>query len=306
MKLSLCAIALIFLLISCSKGTEIEDQLYERTVAEYKKEGIELEPLLDKIEAQFIKEGLLTGKGGLAKVKYYERLAAEKEFRDLKKFDVIRPVIEYPLTSGFLNRAQKSAMLKDSLAYVNSEYFSKMHRIQREAVQHGRISRQNVSKAIVESLSADDFEHPFYRMFMLLTIAQTMEKKTEYARKTPKLQEQAHLAYHSENTIDIRLEEDHKLLINNEKYTINDFKKSFYAAYDAVGSEAEINFYVSPTSLYEDFSFVQSVIESYLYDSRNKEAQHSFHKTYEALSDSQKQQVNEAHPLRMIEIIKKQ
>ncbi|MFT6246724.1 MAG: hypothetical protein ACJAXI_003507 [Crocinitomicaceae bacterium] len=39
-----------------------------------------------------------------------------------------------------------------------------------------------------------------------------------------------------------------------------------------------------------------------MYDVRNKEAQHSFHKAYEALSDSQKQQVNEAHPLRMIEI----
>ena len=55
-------------------------------------------------------------------------------------------------------------------------------------------------------------------------------------------------------------------------------------------------------SLYGDFAFIQSVIESYMYDVRGKEAQHSFHKAYDALSDSQKQQVNEAHPLRMIEI----
>jgi hypothetical protein len=68
MKNSLYALVVFFLLISCSKGNKIEDQLYEQTVAEYKKEGVDLEPLLDKIEAQFIKEGVLTGKGGLAKV----------------------------------------------------------------------------------------------------------------------------------------------------------------------------------------------------------------------------------------------
>ena len=52
--------------------------MYERTIAEYKKEGVDLEPFLDNLEAKFIEEGILSGQGGLAKVKYFERLAAGK------------------------------------------------------------------------------------------------------------------------------------------------------------------------------------------------------------------------------------
>jgi hypothetical protein len=301
MKNSLYALVVFFLLISCSKGNKIENQLYEQTVAEYKKEGVDLEPLLDKIEAQFIKEGVLTGKGGLAKVKYYERLAAGKEMKGLNNFEVIQPVLGHPLNSGFLSRAQKSVMLNDSLAYINSDFYLKWQRVQIGAVENGSISPKTVAQAILKEFSTEDFEHPFYRMFMLLTAAWIMEKDTEYTQKIPKRPEREHLVYNSEKTIDIRLNED-GMLLNGEKHAIEDFKKVFYAAYDAIGFEAEINFYVSPMSPYGDYASVQSVIESYMYDVRNKEAQHSFHKAYEALSDSQKQQVNEAHPLRMIEI----
>jgi biopolymer transport protein ExbD len=302
MKSSLYAIAVFFLLLSCTKGNKIEDQLYERTVAEYKKEGIELEPLLDKIEAQFIKEGILTGKGGLAKVKYYERLAAGKEMKGLKNLDVIQPIVEHPMTSGFLDRAKRTVMDRDSIAYVSSDFVSKMQRIQRRAVKNGDISRQSASQATIDVLTAEDFEQPFYRMFMLLTVVRTIDTHTAFNRKNPEPTEQARPTYNSENTIDIRLKEDHELLINGEEYTIDDFEKVFYATYDKIGSLAEINLYVSPMSPYGDFAFIQSVIEAYMYDVRSKEAQHSFHKAYDALSNSQKQQVNEAHPLRMIEI----
>ena len=133
-----------------------------------------------------------------------------------------------------------------------------------------------------------------------------MDKDTGPIRKIPKRipepTEQAYPVYNSENTIDIRLNENHELLINGEKHSIDDFKKVFYAAYDQVGSEAEINLYVSPMSPYGDFALIQSTIEAYMFDVRNKEAQHSFHKGYTELTNAQKQQVNTAHPLRMIEI----
>ncbi|NRA11193.1 MAG: hypothetical protein HRT57_04470, partial [Crocinitomicaceae bacterium] len=58
MTRSLYLITVFFLLFSCSDDKEIEDQMYERTIAEYKKEGVDLEPFLDNLEAKFIEEGI--------------------------------------------------------------------------------------------------------------------------------------------------------------------------------------------------------------------------------------------------------
>ncbi|NRA13107.1 MAG: hypothetical protein HRT57_14250 [Crocinitomicaceae bacterium] len=193
-------------------------------------------------------------------------------------------------------------MKKDSLSYVESDYYLKMHRIQRGVAKLGSISPQTVSKIILKEYTTEDFEHPYYRMFMLLTTVFTFDVDTEYIRKTLKITEQAYPVYNSENTLEIRLKDNHEVLVNGEKYPIDDFKKVFFATYDKIGSETEINLYVSPMSPYGDFALIQSVIESYMYDVRNKEAQHSFNKVYEELRNSQKQQVIDAHPLHMIEI----
>ena len=94
-------------LFSCSNATLIEDQLYDELKSEYKKKGIDLESLLDDIENELIADGTLSGKGGLAKAKYYQKVAAGNPMISISNQGVMDILKELPFDNELLTKCQK-------------------------------------------------------------------------------------------------------------------------------------------------------------------------------------------------------
>jgi hypothetical protein len=210
-----------------------------------------------------------------------------------------------PFSYELLSKCQKVVQDKDSTAYVKSGYNLKLQRIQVKASSLGKITPSVAAKAILSQLDAEDFEKPYYRAFVLLTAAMMLERDTAYNRKIPKQLEEPK----GENTIDpaliitIQVNRESQTAIDGTVYDNNDnIEKAYYLVHDRIGPEAIIRFEVSPLAPYEKFARTQSLVQQYAHEAREKEAERSFHKRYDALSESQKTQVDEAHPIHMIEV----
>ena len=121
--------SLALVLFSCSDETLIEDELYKEIVAEYKKEGIKLEPLLDEIEEQLISERILSGKGGLAKVKYYEEIVATGEVVGSMDLSVFEPLMIHPFNAELMSKCQNRVKKNYSVSFEKSSFRKKMENL---------------------------------------------------------------------------------------------------------------------------------------------------------------------------------
>lgn len=292
----------LVLTVSCSAepSESIEDQIYAEVKSEFKKNGIDLESYLDDVEDQMIAEGLLIGKGGLAKVKYYEIIAESGEIPSLKDRSMLELLFETDLTSQIIVECDQIVRERDSVAYDESEYFKRGRRIKTKAYADG-IGIISFVNALLLEVDAEDFDKPYYRMYMLISSIMSMDKDTAYIRETPELEKDPTSEIDPKTIIDIRTNKLSQVSVNKKVVTIEEFESYFSSVYDSIGSDAVIYLRVHPSTIYDTYVNIQSGIEAYAYYTRNAEAERSFHMRYEELNDLQKQQVDEAHPMRIVE-----
>ena len=189
MRFFLFVIGGLFILSACSieVNRDVEDQLYTCLKGKYKQKGVNLEKELNRLENHLIKYKILENASGEAKIKYYKQIIKEGQIPPLQNIRVLKQLMKVPFSASILSSCQKRAGKKDSAAFAKSRFYKINQNIQMNIAAHGgAFSTGTVAKAMIKELTAEDFEHPYYRALMLLLVVQTADRNTTYMRQIPK------------------------------------------------------------------------------------------------------------------------
>ena len=165
---TLLLIALAFLITSCSSEYEVEDELYLCLDSEFSKQSLDLEKTLDSLEILCINEGILHSNSPSDYRQYYQTnidqgmllfLPAEYLKNVRNKLDLNQEKLVNHVVSKL-----------DLAAYEESKFGRISNLIDSMVVATGQITSGTVAKAHLQVLSERDFEHPFYRANILLSL----------------------------------------------------------------------------------------------------------------------------------------
>ena len=124
------------------------------------------------------------------------------------------------------------------------------------------------------------------------------EANTEYQKETTHVHQLSGSELSELSQITIRLEENDVITCNCD---INQLEAKYTGLHDQIGPTAVVHFYADRTSSYGTFARIQGIFEEYAVRTRNKAAKRSFGKAYAMLTKEQKKQVNDAHPINLVE-----
>lgn len=154
------------LLASCSNEYEVEDALYEHIENKYAQHSYDLESTLDSLEQFYIEEGLIKSGAPKDLRNYFQQNIDEGQLRYSQSYEARALLGRVPLSYPELEKV--------ALRKVNGETFdaSKFglisNRIEKNVTETGQIASSNVAMPHLNVLSAEDFEHPYYRANVLL------------------------------------------------------------------------------------------------------------------------------------------
>ncbi|MDG1334177.1 MAG: hypothetical protein P8P74_17725 [Crocinitomicaceae bacterium] len=188
MKISVLFFILSAILFSCSGEYAVEDELYSYLENEFAKSSRNLEGELDTLEVLFLDEGLLQSASPEDYRNYYQNNIDQGQLIPLQNPHLRTIYGEVELSLDLLERA---ALRKyDGETYDQSKFAKISHMIDTMPRSSGQISSGTVAKAHLHFLSADDFEHPFYRANILLSLQGLYFRKyvrnEQYIRPIPK------------------------------------------------------------------------------------------------------------------------
>ena len=247
-----------------------EDAVYTCILESYFTQGVDLEKELDILEQQMIKEGLLGGTSGQDKIDYYQRAIESAEFPTLEKREVMDVLYSFPEGIGSLGVCKEDLATQDSLAFQKSTLFLLIHRMEETAKQNGHLDMSTVIETLVETLSAEDLEHPLFRAYTLLTFVTSTERDEVYIRELP----EKHVDPESKETCDltIKITHENNITINgvqllDEDYLI--FLDSFVRSVDNDSLTFCLHFF--KTTTYEAYINARSIIDA-VHDSLKSES----------------------------------
>lgn len=172
---------LIFSLIlfqSCNKlDTPVEDALFECLVAEYKSQGITIEPILDSLENYYVKHDVLSSKTPLAKVEYYEGIAKSDEVPSMEPCHIADSIAQINISMHDIETCIMNSGI-DSLSLMGSKYY----KMSEAAKKTGGLTPSLAAKIHIDVLNENDFKHPYYRAHMLLTYTRIYDRPSAFIR----------------------------------------------------------------------------------------------------------------------------
>lgn len=168
LKTVLFFLTFALLLTSCSNEYAVEDELYSHLENEFSKQSLDLEKSLDTLEKLCIEDGILLS-------------TSPSDYRQYYQNNIDQGMLLF-IHCDYYNEIMNKVNLRDldlercALRKFNGEAFdeSKFGKISNlikiRTKETGQISSGTVAEAHLEVLSDEDFEHPFYRAGVLLSL----------------------------------------------------------------------------------------------------------------------------------------
>lgn len=189
MKRALYISVITLLLVSCNNDFAVEDQLYKCLKEEFAKNSLNLDHTLDTLETLYIKEGLIESNNSSDYRQYYQRNIDSGRILSLKD-DYSRKLA---LRVQWSHLSLDSCALKrfDKTEFEKSRYGRITNMIDSLVNATGQISSSTVAKSHLQVLSPQDFNHPFYRANILLSLQfnyfnKYLDQDAAYIKNIPK------------------------------------------------------------------------------------------------------------------------
>ena len=189
MKFNLIFLLFGLFLISCSSEYAVEDELYAYLEDEFSKQSLDLEAALDTLEYLYLDQELLKSTSGESYRQYYQTNIDVGMLLYLQDYYLREVMVKIDLSHYKLERC---ALRKfDGETYDASKFGQISNKIDTQTKKTGQISSGTVAKAHLDALSSEDFEHPFYRANVLLSLQNLyfnlyVRKDGQYLREIPK------------------------------------------------------------------------------------------------------------------------
>lgn len=159
----------------------VEDELYSCLEAEYYKQGIDVEPLIDSLENYYISQDVLIDKTGKSKFDFYKEISETGKVPTMEWHKLTDSVGQIMYFENQMNACLNRSAI-DSTAINNSVYSELMNNF--HSIKE--VNPQNAAKAHIEVLTPVDFEHPYYRAHMIISFTRVFDREKAYIRSIPK------------------------------------------------------------------------------------------------------------------------
>ena len=184
---SLFAICLI--LASCSSSYEVEDELYAYIDSEFSKQSLDLSKTLDSLELLYLEHGLIQSYSPADYRKYFQTNIDEGQLLSLHHEYFLNISKKVTVTYPDLERC--ALRIFDGETFDESKFGQLSEMIISESNATGQMTSGTVAKAYLKVLSDEDFEHPFYRANVLLSLQgiyydMVRSADRDYLREMPK------------------------------------------------------------------------------------------------------------------------
>ena len=160
----------IVVLTACQSENEynVEDELYVCLESRFSDSSLNLEKILDTLELLYVKDGILKSTSGEDYRQYYQTNIDTGMVLFLRN-DYILELS--PKISIRMNELDSCVLQKIDLESFNKSKYAKISEdIEKSTKETGQISGSSVAKAHLKYLSPIDFEHPYYRANILLSL----------------------------------------------------------------------------------------------------------------------------------------
>ncbi|TNE56068.1 MAG: hypothetical protein EP338_00445 [Bacteroidetes bacterium] len=166
MKHGLIGVLLLVLLQSCQNKYEVEDQMYDCLKRHYQEAGLDLEKLLTRAEDYYVAQGVLKTKEAAEKRHFYKRIADGEGIPEMRANELTDS-----LSKVFIGRKEFEDCLFSEGKVTKEKYENTAFFRFKEASENLKEkSPQGIAACRIEHFSAEDFEHPYYRAELLITI----------------------------------------------------------------------------------------------------------------------------------------
>ncbi|MFK7787662.1 MAG: hypothetical protein AB8B56_21245 [Crocinitomicaceae bacterium] len=299
MKTNMSLIFALIVFIGCQTGEKsIEDNLYQCLVEQYDENDIDLAASLDSIEDHLIQVGILTSRDGQGRINYYQEIIKQGEVHYTPETPIMTSLRNSDVNMGQVIECIKNAQTFDSLKYYSSEFYLKSKKIADHVEASGATNPVNVSKAILANLTAADFEHPFYRAQLLITMVMTNERNKAYVRTVLK-PTQPETKLGKGFVIDISVPDT--FLVNDESAEKAAIEPALVHYLDTVDSSIFVRIKVSGKTLYGQLVEVQKLIRSAHKTFWNKVSLKTLNRSFDELTSNEKESIESEYPIRIIE-----
>src|SRR5690554_5823739 len=177
---TLLVLSICFVIGFTESNYKVEDQIYSCLVAEYHKQGVDVEPLLDSLELYYITQGVLTDNTGKSKFNFYKKISEAGKAPTMKWHKLADSVGQIMYFDQQINQCLSENNI-DSTDINESKYsdlLKSFHTIQ-------EVNLKNAAKAHIEVLTPKDFEHPYYRAHMIISFTRIYEPETSFLKLIP-------------------------------------------------------------------------------------------------------------------------
>jgi hypothetical protein len=270
----------------------MEDAMFACLVSDANAIGIDLETSLDEMEQLLIENNVLSGNDGAAKIAYYNKIIEEGQTPLLIKSDtrdrLMEVAIKVKMKTVCIDELRKRETFSESKFY-------KLVRAIEILVEQEEINFGSISEAVVEILDAKDFEHPFYRAYMVLTCFKIMDLDEAYVRELPKRIEQD-APYIPEDVFEFNLTADSRLAVEGKHCTPEELKAKMHEFLMKEGSSFVVRFLVSKQCKYQQYVDAVQLYNEVYNRIYNEEGLDLYGAYFFKLSDEQKAGIEKRYP----------
>lgn len=170
------------LMVCCQtsdKPISVEDKLYQCILNEYTDKGVDIETMIDSLEVYCIAQGVLRDESGKAKFDYYKRIAEGNEIPSMWRTELTDSIGKMQLSIADVEACLYDNSGLDSLKIKKSKYY----KLRSELEKIKEVKVQNVAKVYINTLAPADFDHPYFRVTMLITYVRIFDQPSAYNRK---------------------------------------------------------------------------------------------------------------------------
>lgn len=168
MKNILYLFGFCLILGSCTSEYQVEDELYAYIGSEFSKQSLDLEIVLDSLETMYLEQELIESYSPADYRQYFQTNIDEGQLLSLQSEYFVKISNRIPITYPDLERCALRTF--DGATFDDSKFGLLSKQIISETNANGQISSGTVAKAYLDILSDEDFEHPFYRANVLLSL----------------------------------------------------------------------------------------------------------------------------------------
>jgi hypothetical protein len=275
---------------------DVEKFLYNCLEESFKKEGVDLDYELDRLEKFFIQNGDLSDSSGDSYFGYFLKIQLKKDillavpppeedFVELLKLDP---------SSYYSEDCLEKLRQMNSQAVQGSSYFSMSKAL--AALNPETISPAEVSRAISEVLNVEDFETPFYRALTLLTMLNLASSDPMVSEPTTEFDEADYFI------IPIFISGIDELFLSKRSITIEDFRLEL-AGLIKEHADYYMILEFDRKSSYNFYTSIRKEIANILGSFAEEASRTLYDREYSALDEAQRLQIDMRYPFRIKENI---